>query len=438
VIERGVSRLIVSFDGCSWYASDPAGNVMPLPVAADQWLPELPEGFICEQLLLPVEQLLVRAFTIPLANPRLVDAAILGQELDDRAGIEPDEWWLSWQADKALTVYDGDVVPVQVGGMVFGLPVAWKQALESAPAWQQVRFIGADAWVRLHGHAAAMNFSGADHATLAVFDADQDGVFFGLWMGGICRGMRRINRQELDVAAMAAELTRTLSAMSGNRAGEYAAAGLLDDVLLQALALQAWQGSVDALADLPGRHAANLERIQSLATVSTLNFRHGHWAAASGSGWIRPWKRAMSLAAMLLLVWLTGVAYQNYSLGEQEAAYQQQIVSAFHQGLPDEKVMIDALAQLRRAAGGGDGSPQLAGTRWLRQLATINLVYKTSPWDMRELEWSDGGMKMSGKAGSLQLLNTIRQTLEQQMGVEVKLLDTDLSGQQVSFRMQWQ
>jgi len=100
--------------------------------------------------------------------------------------------------------------------------------------------------------------------------------------------------------------------------------------------------------------------------------------------------------------------------------------------------MIDALAQLRRAAGGGDGSPQLAGTRWLRQLATINLVYKTSPWDMRELEWSDGGMKMSGKAGSLQLLNTIRQTLEQQMGVEVKLLDTDLSGQQVSFRMQWQ
>jgi len=435
VSESGLNRLTVSFDGSFWHASDSAGNTMPLPAIDGQWLPELPEGFICEQLLLPIEQLLVRSFSLPLANPRLVDAGILGQELDDQAGIEPDDWWLAWQADKAPAADD---MPVQVGGMVFGLPEAWKEAIETAPPWQPVRFIGVDAWVRLPGYTAAMDFSGAavDKEGVAVFDADQEGVFFGLWVSGVCRGMRRINRQGQDVTAMAEEIRRTLSAMSGKAGEIYAATGLLDETLLQVLDLQGWQGTAEPLADLPGRHAASLQRVTSSLVAGTLNFRHGRWAAVAGFGWIRPWQRTMSLATILLLIWLTSLAYQNYSLNQQASVYQQQIISAFHQGLPDEKVMIDALAQLRRAAGGGAGTAQ-SGSSWLQQLAAINRVYKKMPWDMRELEWSDGLIKMSGKAGNLQILNAIRQALQQQTGADVKLLDTDLSGERVSFRMQW-
>jgi len=430
--------LMVSWNGGDWYALDRTGHTMRLPGVDEQWLPALPETCVCEQLLLPIELLLSRTFCLPLANPRLIDDGILGQELDDQAGIEPDDWWLAWHAVKARIVpgAEHDTGSVHVSGMVFGMPVGWKQAMEVTPSWQQVCFAGVDAWVRLHRHVAATVLP--DNATpVAIFDADQDGIFFGLWQDGVWLGMRRMNRLEREAKSMAEEIRRSLSAMAGDTGSAYGAIGLLDDGLLQVLNMSDWQGVVKPLEDLPGRHAANLERMASLpATASTLNFRHGRWAADSWFAWLRPWKRTIILAALLLITWLTGTALQNYSLSRQTSVYQQQIIDAFHQGLPGETVLIDPLAQLRRAAGDGSDTA-VSGSGWLQQLAAINRVYAKIPWDMRELEWGNGQVKMSGKAPGLQVLNSIRQALQKQTGIEVKLLDTDLSDQQVSFRMQW-
>ncbi|MDX8406664.1 MAG: GspL/Epsl periplasmic domain-containing protein [Mariprofundus sp.] len=427
--------LMVSFDGDSWHAADAEGNSMPLQVTPEQWLPMLPDGCFCEQLLLPVESLLLRTFTLPLNNPRMVDEEILGQELDDRAGIEPDEWWLAWQADRAPRIDTDGQTGMQVAGLVFGLPTAWKAMLETTAAWQQVRFVGVDGWTRLYPHLTGLPASDMQ-GCVALFDADRQGLFFAVWRGGVCRGLRRVNRLQRDRAALAVDVRRSLSAMTGDDEPDYIATGLIDEGLLQALALPVWQGRSSAVGELPDRHAANLDSFSTSVATGGPNFRHGHWAAASGFAWLKPWQRSISLAAMLLLVWIMGLAYQNHGLNQQMLASQQQIISAFHQGLPAEQVMIDPLAQLRRAAGGGAGTAQ-SSAHWLQQLAAIDGVYSDTPWDMRELEWRNGHMKMSGKAGSLQMLNSLRQALQQKTGAEVTLLDTDLSGEQVNFRMQW-
>lgn len=434
--ERGITRLAVSYDGSGWYAADPFGNTMPLPVSDGGWLPDLPEGACCEQLLLPVEQCLVRVFSLALTSPRLIDAGILGQELDDRASIEIDAWWLAW-----LAASGGQPVALaspRVAGVVFGIPSGWKEAIDAASAWQQVRLVTVDASLRLGRH---LRPELDDQAWVAIFDADRDGFFFGLWHSGVCYGMRRVNRCDAYAGYLAEEVNRTLQAMAGEECVIGHVTGVLDASLLQALQLPSWQGQVEPEGALPTRHQASLASVSNASGVAvsaaaSVNFRHGRWAASRGVAWLRPWYRTLSLAGMLLLLWITGMGYQIHRLHTNLVAEQQKIVQAFHQGLPDEKVMIDALAQLHRAAGSsGTTSPQTA--RWLQQVAVIHQVYKATPWQMGELEWRDGSMKMSGKAANLQLLNVIRQSIQKQTGGDVKLLDTDLSGQQVTFRMQW-
>jgi len=431
--------LTVSWNGEDWHASDRAGHAMQLSRADEQWLPELPEACICEQLLLPIEALLSRTFRLPLTHPRLIDDGILGQDLDDRAGIEPDDWWLAWHAVKAMSVHDAEhhALSVQVFGMVFGMPVAWKQAMECSPAWRQVQFAGVDAWVRLRRRLAEIALPDTEPVPVAVFDTDREGVFFGLWQGGGWLGMRRINRAGREAKAMAEEIRRSLSAMAGDTGSSYNTVGLLDEELLRMLNLSDWKGMARQPEDLPGRHAANLECMVLLSvTADMVNFRHGRWVAVSGLSWLNPWKRAIALAVLLLTVWLIGTALQNNSLDRQAAAYQQQIIDAFHQGLPGEMVMLDPLAQLRRATG-ASSSAEAFGPGFPQQLAAISRAYSNIPWNMRELEWRDGRVRISGKAASLQALNRVRQALQKQTGTDVKLLDTDLSGREVSFRMQW-
>jgi len=430
--------LMISYDGGSWQASDALGNAMPLPHNQEQWLPDLPDDNRCGHLMLPLEQLLVRTIQLPLPNPRLVDADILGQELDDRAGIEPDEWWLVWK----LGVVEAVEQQIrQVAGVVFGLPATRKFELESSDAWQQVKSVRVDGWSRLSKHLEKHAPAPADASALLVCDADKQGVFIGVWQSGVCYGLRRLTRSDRSDQYMVDEILRTAQAMGYDSDHQLVGLGLLDEVLLsgllQAGLLQEWQGDCQATAMLPDRHAANLQCMGDSESLPGANFRHGRWATASGSAWLQPWKRSFSLLGLLLFVWLGGLVYQNHTLEQQAQAYQQQVIEAFHKGLPDQKVMIDPMAQLKKAAGGGVG-PTDTSVSWLRQLASIQTVYKASPWDMREVEWRDGTVKLAGKADSLQLLNSIRQSMQQQTGAaEVRLLDTDLSGDKVNFRMQW-
>ena len=132
------------------------------------------------------------------------------------------------------------------------------------------------------------------------------------------------------------------------------------------------------------------------------------------------------------------MVWQNHQLHSQSEQLQAQVIDAFHRGLPNETVIIDALAQLRRAAGGGAGGErQSEALFWMQQLAGINRVYKHTPWEIRELLLHDGKMTMSGEAKDLQTMNMIRESLQQETGKDVKLEDTDLNGSLVRFRMVW-
>jgi hypothetical protein len=246
--------------------------------------------------------------------------------------------------------------------------------------------------------------------------------------------MRRLNYgQGCSQEELAWQIRQSLLAMGWEE--EDAATGRLGKCLMQQLELKKWYGySPEAVADeadLPGRQAVNL----ALSMHSSLEFRYGQWAARFGPGWIRPWRRSMVLAAIIMLIWVLGSAWQVRAMNGQLEQYKERISAAFHKGLPDETVVIDALAQLRRAAGAGADAG--GATEWLSQLNAIGHVYKNTPWVLQELSFQDGTMKISGKANDLEVLNSIRELLQQETGKDVQLVDTDLSRGQVTFRMHW-
>jgi len=436
------SRLLrVSYDGESWLAGDADGNIMPLMVEDAQTLPELPDGAVASSLLLPAEQLLCRSFALPLNHTRLIDQEILAQELEENSAEQAESWWLSWQAGR---------IKQGVAGLMFGLPETIRMWIDGHERWRGVRHVGVDIQARLHAMLSTSPATRQVDMPLAVLDADASGVCFGVWSpaedaDGFWLGMRRLNcptvrssRQcgELAENELADNIRRSLQAMGWiDENGKVL--GRVPSGLQAALKLKSWQDDseiVDDWVDLPDRNAANL----AVDSESGLNFRHTGWRAGSSLGNIKPWRRTLLLTAVLALIWTGGMMWQNHRLDAQLNAAQQRIVAAFHKGLPQERVLIDALAQLRKAAGGNQGGVNSHDvTIWLRQIGDINRVYQKTPWKIKMLLFQDGEMSMSGAATDLQALNRIRAALQQQSGKRIKLKDTDLSGNQVAFRLVW-
>lgn len=422
----------VSFDGCSWQAEDSEANSMPLSVDAGDMLPELPEGYLAKTLIVPAEMLLNRTFSLPLSNPRYIDAEILAQELDEQTGEESDIWWLSWQA-----ACDGD----QVRGMLFGLSEAFRSAIDSSDQWQQIQFVGVDMQMRLAAHLGQDSETG--EGLIALFDADSSGLVFGLCRRSenaqpIWLGMRRLNYDSADetvLSQVATEIRHTLVAMGWSADTELAATGVLASNLQDALALPQWRGESLDVSELSGRHATAL----SANCSEALNFRHGRWRARSASGeGLKPWYRTMALAAACLLVWTIGMLWQNAQIDRQNEHLQSSINFAFHRGLPNETVIIDPLAQLRKAAGSSSGGSTESDTvKILNHIAAINRVFTSNPWEMSELSYSDGGMQIAGAASDLAAMNRIQLLLQMELGTNVSLKDSDLSGTQVKFRVVW-
>jgi len=436
--DADIRTLRVSFDGDCWLATDMDGNTFTL-TAGDETalsLPELPDAAVVSTLLLPVEYLLSRSFLLPLAQTRFIDQEILGQELEEHSSEQAEDWWLAWQGGPA-----GD----GVAGMMFGLPETVRKQIDAYEGWRQASYIGVDIWIRLNASLEANPKAEQFEGAVAVLDADVSGICFGVWSGGdggqsadgFWHGMRRLNWDaallEHQCAELAENILRSLQAMGWNDDSGMAV-GRLPVALQKALNLSSWQGKSTELSDLPGRNEANL----AIDDASGLNFRHGRWRVESPLGNLKPWNRTLAMATALAVIWTTGMIWQNHRLNVQLKEAQQRIVTAFHTGLPNETVMIDALAQLRKAAGGqSTGTSGHDATIWLRQIAAVHRVYQQTPWKIRELLFHDGKMTMSGAATDLQALNRIREALQQQTGKKVKLLDTDLSGNQVKFRMTW-
>ncbi len=404
--------------------SDAEQNILPL----------LPDDHQAETLWLPAELMLSRTFALPFAHPRFIDQEILAQDLEERSCEQAEQWWLAWQGARS---------DAGVAGLMFGLPDQLRQQIDADPDWRSARFIGVDLWGRLNGQLEAVReeLTQLDSGnTIALFDADEQGICMGCWRpgtesDGYWSGMRRLNFDgplEQQISELSGDILQSLAAMGWVRESD-PAFGRLPATLCAALSFEQWQGQRIDEDALVSRHEANLD----LNSEGALNFRHGIWRTESRLIDLRPWRRTLLLAGALTLVWMGGMFWQNHHLKQQIQAEQQHMVSAFHEGLPKQKVMIDPLAQLRKAAGVQGERGSSGSGEWLRHLAAIAAVYRKTPWTIRKLSFQNGEMSMSGRVGDLQHLNRIRDALQKQSGSEVKLIDTDLSGKQVSFRMAW-
>jgi len=431
--------LRVSFDGDCWLATDGDGNTITLSAedAVDQagiTLPELPDAAVVSVLLLPAEYLLGRSFSLPLAQTRFLDQDILGQELEEHSSEQAEDWWLVWH---------GGPAEHGVSGLMFGMPETVRKQIDAHESWRQVRYIGVDIWARLNASLQASPNAELSGDAIAVLDADATGICFGVCSGDggdqsaetFWHGMRRLNWEpgslQHQCTELAENILRSLRAMGWD---DDIAVGRLPAILQDALNLSSWQGERVELSSLPCRNEANL----AVDTLTQMNFRHGRWRARSPLGNLRPWRRTLVLASVLTIIWITGMMWQNHRLNVQLEEAQQRIVAAFHTGLPNESVMIDALAQLRKAAGGKPaGTSAHDASVWLQQIVGVHRVYQQIPWKIRELEFHNGKMTMSGTAADLQTMNRIRDALQKQTGKKVKLQDTDLSGAEVKFRMAW-
>jgi len=161
--------------------------------------------------------------------------------------------------------------------------------------------------------------------------------------------------------------------------------------------------------------------------------RHGRWAVRTGWGQWRPWQRSGVLAVALLLVWLLGMGLELSKMNAQISDADARIEAAFHQGLPNEPVMLDALAQLRQAAGGSASQ----NMDFLQGIQAVSAVYQKQAWVLNSLELRDGTMQMSGEVKDIEILNRIQSHLQQALSKDVKIVDTNIAGQKVVFRMAW-
>ncbi len=380
---------------------------------ADQSFPDM--------LIWPIERLLSRPFSLPLAHPRFLDMDILGQELAGQAGIEPEEWWLLW---RAAAVKNG------VAGLVFGMPTTVQADLAADTAWQTCRVVAVDAWLRLQA------LTPENHTDdFAAFDADAEGLFMGVYHGGVWRGMRRINvTSSYTCGAAAKDAMRSVLAM-GFEPDTMPVYGRLDATWQVELIPDVdWRGEV--VESLPSRARATYLAASAADAGSVPNFRHGAWAVSGG--WqkrLKPWRRTAALAAVLLLTILGGNFYRIHQLHAEQAEIQAGIEAAFHRGLPDEKVMLDPLGQLRKAAGGGAKSDAWF---FLRQLQAVGrLKQKLKGLHIASMEYTGKDMQLSGTVPDLASVNRVRDTLSSILGHQVDVEDTELADKQVRFRIKW-
>jgi len=360
----------------------------------------------------PMECLLARFISLPLQQASLVDADMMFQELANSCDVQEAEWWLSW-----------DLKPCDTGvaGMLFGLPESWRISMHEHTQAAQTPYVWVDGYERLQSVLIELTPS-------LVLDQDIEGVFVGVHDGQVWRGMRRINGS-IDTVRYQ-EIRYACTAMGFDKQS-FCVQGCVQQSLLDMLLAEElnWQGRL--LETLPDRHKANVMLADRKG--QGLNLRHGVWGLRQGWQFLKPWKRSGVLAVLLLLVWLGSTVVDLYRLDHAMLATQQRVETAFHKGLPNEPVMLDALAQLNQAAGG----VSVQKPTFLMGLQAISQVYKKYAWHISSLELRDGEMYMAGEVKDIKALNQIQVELKQALQQDVRIADTNMNGKQVAFRMSW-
>ncbi|MDQ6991745.1 MAG: hypothetical protein Q9M11_08455 [Mariprofundaceae bacterium] len=402
-------------DSIAWQDSSHTISLCDDVLYHDNGLPELADEAIhLAHVYLPIEEMLSRAVQFPFSSPDLVDADMLFQMLNDDVDAKIDDWWLAWHLEPCQ---DG------VAGMVFGMPESWRQSMQHNENWSDAKIIGVDAYERLHVHAE-------QGIAAVIISQDEDGLFFGFFDGQAWRGMRRLNVSTWQQSEQF-QLEKSLQAM-GFEAQQHAVVGIASETMWQYLHDQTWQTEGKVWKNLPTRHEANLALDDT--SISTLNFRHGHWSAKQVWQRWSFWQRSVTLMLATLMIWFAGTWYQLNQLDTALKNQQARIVAAFHQGLPQATVMLDPLAQLKQATG---GESTQVNHLFLSDLEQVGSVYQQQPWQLNALSLREGQMNMTGTVPSLKQLNNIQQALQQKLKQEVRIVDTQMAKNHVSFRMTW-
>lgn len=365
------------------------------------------------RLYLPMEWLLVRHIHLPLKHPNMVDADMIFQELLDSSDIDANDWWLTWRLD----ICEGGL-----GGMVFGFPESSRELIQQHEQWSNIKEVVIDGYERLQAYVQK-------EQSCMVLDQDSDGIFFGVYDGQVWRGMRRLNGS-VEQGGWS-QILHSCAAMGFDKAHD-AVHGSIGQELLSTLEAEEliWQGVL--LEDLKTRHEVNLLS-HTDNEKPILNMRHGRWAIQHDWGNLKVWKRSAVLATCVLLLFLLSMAVDLNRMDGQIKTYKQRIETAFHQGLPNEPVMLDALAQLRQAA----GSNNEVDTNFLSSLQAVSQVYRAKSWQLKSLELRDGEMHMVGEVRNIETLNTMQAGLKKALQKDVKIVDTNMSDNKVSFRLLW-
>jgi hypothetical protein len=293
--------------------------------------------------------------------------------------------------------------------------------MQDAESWLNAKEVLVDGYERLDAYIE-------EGQACLVLDQDDEGIFFGVYDGQVWRGMRRLNG---NVEAFWLQLSHSSTAM-GFDAQNDIVCGKIYDILLDKVKGEGliWQG--EQLTTQRIRHEANLG-IYLGDEKGALNLRHGRWSLRREWGHLHVWKRSAVLGLLALLVWLAGAVVDSNRMDDQIEVYEQRLVTAFHKGLPNEPVMLDALAQLRQAAGGR----VISDTTFLSSLEAVSKAYQVQGWQLKTLELREGEMHMTGEIKDIKSLNKIQLNLQKKLQKKVNIADTSIKGDKVSFRMHW-
>ncbi|MDX8390479.1 MAG: GspL/Epsl periplasmic domain-containing protein [Mariprofundaceae bacterium] len=421
--------MIANWDGAALWLQGDETQIEVAPENGTSSLSELNaavlEGYTISILLLPLEQLLLRPFSLPLAHPRLLNQDIINQEMAEQSGEVIDAWWVSWLAGRD---------DQGVKGLLVALPTSEKEKLENHASWSDCRFIGVDAWVRLN------HYRSDDAVACAVVDVDDEGLFFGYFEQGEWQGIRRlqrnINAQDSSHDAVIVEdVVRSLTSM-GYKAENSLLTGNVDQPLASLLLpeLGAWHGEI--VDQLESRQQATLHAA-SVGEGLGPNFRRGSWSFRGD--WrkkVYVWRLSAILIAALFVISIASESMMLQRLQDREVELSQGIEAAFHRGLPNESVMIDPLAQLKAAAG-----PTGDASAWylLQQLTGLGNVHALmADIGIQTVNYEKGKMHLHGDAADFEAVSRLAEKLNETLGQKVSIEDTELSGgKRVHFKLIW-
>jgi general secretion pathway protein L len=163
---------------------------------------------------------------------------------------------------------------------------------------------------------------------------------------------------------------------------------------------------------------------------------------AKSSGWRAHWERwrAVAVLAALWVVLSTGHAYlQQWQLGREAAALQNQIVATYRDAFPDADRVIDPRNQMESRLSAMRNQGQGGHSGLLPILAKIGPVLsRESGLELTALSYRGGDLDVELYAENLQSIDQLKQRLGRVEGVSVEVRSAKAEGERVQGRLRIQ